>query len=112
MKNPLLIIFALFIAAYFLVEQFSSSRFSTEPVVLTHANPPDIVMLGTQSCKYCQIAREFFNTQQLPYVEYDIEKSDKHRQMFYLLGGKGTPLIIINGTTIHGFDEWAIRNAL
>lgn len=112
MKSPLFIIAALLVAAYVLVNQYSSSAFSAEPVVLNRADPPEILMFGTQSCRYCSIARAFFDTHKLPYVEQDIEVSDKHLQMFYLLGGTGTPLIIINGDVIHGFDEMAIRRAL
>ena len=112
MKNPVLIIAVLFIAAFALVSHFSTSQFSSEPVVLNHGNPPNIVMFGSQSCKYCAIARAFFAQHALPYTENDIDTSDKHRQMFYLLGGKGTPLIIVNGQLIHGFDETAIRRSL
>ena len=112
MKHPFFIIVALFLAAFILVNKFSSPYFSDEPVVLRHGNPPDILMLGTQSCKYCEVARAFFATHDLPYVEHDIEASEKHLQMFYLLGGKGTPLVIINGQVIHGFDETAMRRAL
>ena len=112
MRIPLFIIVALFIAGYALVGHFSSPAFSSDPVVLRHGNEPKIVMFGTQSCKYCAIARSFFQAHHLPFVENDIDTSDKHLQMFYILGGKGTPLIVVNGEIIHGFDETAIRAAL
>ena len=108
----LIIIFSLFLLTFFLVSKYHQASLSDEPVVLTRSQTPDIVMLGTPDCKYCQMAREFFSKHNLNYTEYNIETSDKHMQMFYLLGGKGTPLIIINKQVIHGYDEAAIRAAL
>jgi len=112
MKRSFFIIAALFLASFTLVSHFSSRSFSDEPVVLTHDNPPEIIMFGTQTCKYCAIARAFFDKHQLLYTEHDIETSDKDMQMFRFLGGTGTPLIIINGEIVHGFDERAIRSNL
>ncbi len=111
-KQPILWVFAFFIAGYFIVRQFSQSYISDEPLIIDRANPPEIIMYGTQSCMYCFIAKEFFNKHQLAYTEYDIEASDKHMQTFYLLGGRGTPLLIVNREIIHGYDEQLIRDAI
>jgi len=111
-KQPAIIIFALFIAGFFLVQHFSEQMLSDEPLVLSKANPPNIIMYSTHNCSYCYITREFFKKHNLPYTEYDIERSEKHMKMFYLLGGRGTPLVIINNEIIHGFDERLMREAL
>lgn len=111
-KHPLFIIFALFIAGYFFIQQYTQQYISDEPLVLTKANPPQIIMYGTKNCMYCYIAKQFFDKHQLPYTEYDLDDSDKNLQTFYLLGGKGTPLLIVNKEIIHGFDERLIRKAL
>ncbi|MDG6404450.1 glutaredoxin family protein, partial [Pseudomonas quasicaspiana] len=44
--------------------------------------------------------------------EYDIEKSDEGRKAYEALGGRGIPLIDVNGTIIRGFSEEAILAAL
>ncbi|VAW56597.1 hypothetical protein MNBD_GAMMA07-295 [hydrothermal vent metagenome] len=111
-QQPLIIIFVLFIAGFFLVQHFAIQALSDEPLVLTKANPPKIIMYGTQSCKYCFIAKSFFDKHNLPFIEYDIDRSEKHMNMFRLLGGRGTPLIIINEDIIHGFNEQLMRKAL
>ncbi len=111
-KQPVLYILAFFIAGYFFIQQYVHHHISDEPVVLSKANPPHIIMYGTSNCMYCHIAKAFFEKHNLPYTEYDIELSDKHMQTFYLLGGRGTPLLIINKTIIHGYDERMIREAL
>ena len=111
-SNPAFIIIAVFIAAYALVPKYLQQRLSDEPVQLTRADPPEIVMYSTRGCLYCKIARAFFEKHKLPYTEYDIENSDKHMQTFMMLGGKGTPLIIVNRDIIYGYDEQLIRDSL
>jgi glutaredoxin len=112
MKRSFLIIVAIFAIGIVQVRHFATPAFSDEPVVLTRNQAPEITMFSSQSCKYCAIARSFFEKNQLSYTEYHIENSDKDWEMFQLLGGTGTPLIIVNGNIIHGFDEHAIRSSL
>ena len=112
MRNPFIIIAIGFLALFFVVEHYSTNLLSDEPISLTRANPPEIVMFGTRSCRYCYLAKEFFAKHNLPYIEHDIEISDKHRELFYMMGGRGTPLLIVNGQIIHGFEESLIRDAL
>jgi len=111
-KQPIVIIFVLFIAGFFLVQQFATQMLSDEPLVFNKARPPEIIMYSTQNCPYCVITKAFFEKHNLPFTEYDIEKSEKHMKMFYLLGGRGTPLVIINKEIIHGFNEQLMRDAL
>lgn len=112
MKNPVLIIAVFFLAAYVVVGQIANRPPSDKPVVLHKSNPPEIVMFGTRNCPFCSQARQFFEKHNLPYTEHDIENSDKHRDLFYMMGGKGTPLIIVNKQIIHGFEEELIRKEL
>ncbi|MDH5765556.1 MAG: glutaredoxin family protein [Gammaproteobacteria bacterium] len=112
MKNPLFIIIGIFLLSYILVSQFSSGSLSDKPVKLTKNNPPEILMLSTQTCRYCKTARDFFNKHNLPFTEKDIETDEQARRVFDLMNGRGTPVLIINGQTIHGYDEDMIRSAL
>jgi glutaredoxin len=111
-KHPVFIIFCLFIAGYFFIQQYVEQQLSDEPVVLTRADPPSIIMYSSQSCMYCHIAKQFFAKHNLPYTEYDIDNSLENRDTFAILGGRGTPLLIINKQIIHGYDERLIREAL
>ncbi|MDQ1362928.1 MAG: hypothetical protein QG652_788 [Pseudomonadota bacterium] len=110
-RLSLLFIFTAISALYFLAVLRSQPGLSDQPLVL-HTTPPEIIMFGTQSCGYCRQARQFFEKHHLPYTERDIEASDEHRKNFDLLGGRGTPLLIINRQLLHGFDEQAVRKAL
>jgi glutaredoxin len=108
---PLLFIAALIVTLFMIVGRYSVPVLSEQPLVL-HQQPPQIILFGTRDCPYCELAKAFFHKHNLPYIEHDIETSDEQRKMFDLLGGQGTPLLIINKQLIHGFDEQAMREAL
>lgn len=112
MKNPFFIIAGLFLLSYFLISQFPNPPLSDQPVTITRNQPPEILMFSSQTCHYCTEARAFFARHKLNYTEKDIDLSDDARRVFDLMNGRGTPLLIINGTIIHGYDEKMIRDAL
>ncbi|MDH4048768.1 MAG: glutaredoxin family protein [Gammaproteobacteria bacterium] len=63
----------------------------------------EVVLYSTSWCGYCQKTRELFADNNVPYVERDIEKSEKHHREYRKLGGRGVPVINVNGTVIHGY---------
>ena len=103
---------AFFLIFYYFFSQLDTHNTFNEPIVFSSNNKPEIIMFGSQSCHYCATARDFFTRHDLNYIENDIDLSLEHRNMFYRLGGQGTPLIIVNKKIIHGFDEKSIREAL
>lgn len=70
------------------------------------------VLYATQWCGYCKKARELFNERGISFREYDIERSAEGQAQYEKLGGKGVPVIVINGTVIHGYDRAGIEKAL
>jgi mycoredoxin len=71
-----------------------------------------IVLYATDWCGYCKKTRRFLDSKGIPYREFDIEKSAEGRKAYEALGGRGIPLIDVNGTLIRGFSEEAILAAL
>lgn len=71
-----------------------------------------VVMYATDWCGYCKQTRRFLDSKGIAYKEYDIEKSKEGRKAYEALGGRGIPLIDVNGTIIRGFSEEAILAAL
>ena len=71
-----------------------------------------VVLYSTEWCGYCKQTRRFLDSKGIPYKEYDIEKSTEGRKAYEALGGRGIPLIDVNGTIIRGFSEEAILAAL
>ncbi|MFJ3482418.1 glutaredoxin family protein [Pseudomonas sp. NPDC090202] len=71
-----------------------------------------VVLYATDWCGYCKQARRFLDSKGIPYTEYDIEKSAEGRKAYEALGGRGIPLIDVNGTLIRGFSPDEILAAL
>lgn len=70
------------------------------------------VKIYTQDgCGYCQEAKAYLNKKHVQYSECNLKNSQCLRE-FNNLNGDGTPLILINGTRIDGYDPQAIDKAL
>lgn len=71
-----------------------------------------VVMYATEWCGYCKQTRRFLDSKGIPFKEYDIEKSEEGRKAYEALGGRGIPLLDVNGTLIRGFAPDEILAAL
>ena len=72
-----------------------------------------VTIYTTPTCVYCNMAKEFFKTNNIAYSEADVSASqDKAKEMFEKSGQLGVPVIDIDGEIIVGFDKPAIRGAL
>ncbi|RMF19757.1 MAG: glutaredoxin family protein [Gammaproteobacteria bacterium] len=83
----------------------------TAPSGQVQSSGPKVYMFSSAACIYCYVARKTFDRYGIDYEEFDISTSDAARTYFNRLGGRGTPLIVVNGKRMHGFDEkrfWAL----
>ncbi|HXR01095.1 MAG TPA: glutaredoxin family protein [Pseudomonas sp.] len=71
-----------------------------------------VTLYATDWCGYCKQTRRFLDSKGIPYTEFDIEKSAAGRKAYEALGGRGIPLIDVNGTLIRGFSPDEILAAL
>lgn len=76
------------------------------------APSPDIIMYTTQTCGYCAKARNYLKARNLDWDERDIERSEAARKEWSALGGKGTPVIVIDGKALMGFSEAGVSAEL
>ncbi len=72
----------------------STSKSRTKPVV----------MYSTSWCGYCKKARQHFTRNNIPFKEYDIEKSEKAAKEYKKLNGRGVPVILIGKKRMNGFN--------
>lgn len=73
---------------------------------------PDIVMYATAGCPYCRQARDYLHSRGLAWTERDIEASPAARAEWQARGGQGTPLLLVDGVAIAGFDRTRLDAAL
>jgi mycoredoxin len=72
---------------------------------VTATSTADVVMYATRDCGYCAKARAYFDARGIAFEERDIDASPEARREWKEKGGVGTPLILINGRHIQGFDQ-------
>ena len=71
-----------------------------------------VVLYATEWCGYCKATRRFLDQKGIPYNEFDIEKDAQARSAYEALGGRGIPILDVNGTLIRTYDPEAIMAAL
>jgi glutaredoxin len=81
--------------------------------ITDYLNPPpdysaahggQVVLYATAWCGYCKKTRALLDGKNIPFHEYDIEKSQEGADQYRRLGGQGVPVLLINGEVIHGYN--------
>ncbi len=75
-----------------------------------HTEP--VVMYGTDWCGNCKMTRAYLRKNNIPFFEYDVEKSPEGQRQFKALQGNGVPLLLVNNNVLRGFNPQAIERAL
>ena len=73
-----------------------------------------IEIYSTPTCHFCHMAKEFFETYELPFTDYNVAIDlDKRKEMLEKSGQMGVPVIVIDGKDIIvGFDRDFIASTL
>ena len=72
----------------------------------------EVVLYATAQCDHCERTRELFAEKNIPYVEYDIETSSRAHRDYRRLGGRGVPVVAVNGAVVHGYAPNQILSLL
>lgn len=99
----------IFIAALVLLQNRTSLHLLINPIDTQQLSQSDVILYSTSWCPYCAKARRFFHQANIPFTEYDIEKSPERYSEYEAYELPGVPLIIIGTTVIQGYDPKAIR---
>ena len=59
-----------------------------------------VVLYVTDWCGYCKATRRFLDEKGVPFREFDIEKDAQARKAYEALGGRGIPILDVNGTCL------------
>jgi len=63
-----------------------------------------VVMYSTVWCGVCKRARQYFLANNIPFSEYDIEKTERGRKDYARLNGNGIPIILVGNKRMNGFS--------
>ena len=76
------------------------------------ARPGDILMIGSVTCVYCAVARAWFTENRVAFDECLIERDPACADTYRALNAPGTPVMLVRGQRLLGFDAQAIGRAL
>lgn len=68
-----------------------------------------VVMYSTTWCGVCKSARKYFQANDIPFSEYDVETTERGRTDFARLQGRGVPIILIGDKRMDGFSPARFR---
>lgn len=67
-----------------------------------------VILYRNATCGYCRKAASYMRTQDIPFVERDINVSATYQKEYRAYGGNGgVPLLVFGSETLHGFSEAA-----
>jgi glutaredoxin len=90
----------------------SAAPFALGKQVAAEAKPGDIYMYGATTCGYCKKAARWFGWHDVAYRSCEIDRDAQCKAGFYARKGVGTPLFVVRGKQITGYDPQAIAKAL
>lgn len=95
----------LLVAVAFLIFQKwdAISHYINPPPDFSALHDEPVVLYATSWCGYCQHMRTFLQENNVPFHEYDIERSAQGMQQFNALGGRGVPVMLVEGTLVKGY---------
>jgi glutaredoxin len=79
---------------------------------LPAADSKAVVVYTTEWCPYCQSLRLYLDAYNIPYKNYDVEKSLSGILGFWALHAKGIPVSVVGPEVIYGYDMEKIGGAL
>lgn len=79
-------------------------RPQVEPNNSALSSPRQVTIYTTDWCGICTKAKRHFKQNQVPFREYDVEKSAKGRLDYRKLNGSGVPIILVGKQRMNGFS--------
>ena len=92
------------------VNTYSAPAYDTAPTEEAAADSK-VILYGTTWCPHCAEARSYFRSHNIPYVEYDVEHSEKGKRDYARMGKVGVPVILIGQTRLVGFSAPRFQQA-
>jgi len=72
-----------------------------------------VTIYSTNTCHYCNLAKDFFKENNIAYTEYNVGTDiEKRQEMVNLTHQLGVPVIRIDDTILVGFQESKVAELL
>ncbi|MES2994745.1 MAG: glutaredoxin family protein [Patescibacteria group bacterium] len=72
-----------------------------------------VTIYTTPTCHFCQMSKEFFKENNVPYTEHNVAADmEKRQEMIDKSGQMGVPVIYVGDEMIIGFDKKRLMETL
>lgn len=71
-----------------------------------------IIIYTSEGCSHCHEAKEFFNDNNIPYIEHNISEDKAAKKDLIKKGVMSVPYIIIDDNEFRGFEIEKIKSIL
>jgi glutaredoxin len=71
-----------------------------------------VVLYSSGFCEFSEMVRLHLESRGQPYTERDVDADPEARQALLDMGASGTPVTVIDGEVVVGFDEESIDELL
>ncbi len=73
----------------------------------------NVIVYSTPTCPYCKLVKKFLTKHDVAFTDIDVSADDRAaHDMIKKTGQLGVPVVEIDGKTIVGYDEDALKKAL
>ncbi|OOY73476.1 glutaredoxin family protein [Solemya velum gill symbiont] len=86
-----------------------SAQVTPTPTAGGTIKQPEVIFYCASWCGICKRARNYFNSHQIPFTEYDVEKTREGMEGFRRYRARGVPLIFVDGQRMDGFSVARFR---
>lgn len=80
----------------------------TAPIALSQETQGKVILYRTSWCGYCRKAASYMQSNDIPFVERDVEANAAYSAEYKRLGGRGVPLLVFGDKTLNGYSEQTI----
>lgn len=98
--------------ALFLATLGTARLHAAPEAVPAESTEPRLEIYTSAGCSACKALKIYLGARDIPYIEHNINATLETRRAFFAMGGRGTPLVVIGETRIHGFFPTRIEAAL
>ena len=89
------------------INTYTSPRITASPFTgknRTTTSSNQVILYSTSWCGYCKKARNYFQANNIPFTEYDVETSEKGKRDYQAMNGNGVPIILVGAKRLNGFS--------
>ena len=101
------------VAVLALIQNWQNIKAWIKPVPdFNSINQANVILYATSWCGYCDKTRKLLAEQGVLFKEFDIEKSKVGYEQHRELGGRGVPVLLIDGEVVHGYNPQQIMKLI